>query len=122
MVYFFLCVLAVVSRSSFYWFFGFGFFHHQSLFTVNGWFTFLLNLFYADFSPSGLVVYLLVNMAVMTKLDCSFKWVFLLPSDGDAIVDRPIKAGLISFPLITLEAVMRRSCTYCQQPMFLGSS
>jgi hypothetical protein len=44
-VYFFLCVLAVVSRSSFYWFFGFGFFrvvlfywffgfgffHHQSL-------------------------------------------------------------------------------------------
>ena len=26
MVYFFLCVLAVVSRSSFYWFFGFGFF------------------------------------------------------------------------------------------------
>jgi hypothetical protein len=31
MVYFFLCVLAVVSRSSFYWFFGFGFFHHQSL-------------------------------------------------------------------------------------------
>jgi len=79
-------------------------------------------LVYAVFSPTGLVVYLSVNIAVMTKFDCSFKCNFLLPSDGDAMVLLPIYAGRTSLPLITLDAVIIRSCTYCQHPIFFGSS